>query len=408
MKYILVIGDGMADNPVESLGGITPLQHAHKPYMDFLARKGETCSVKTVPSGVVPGSDTAILSIFGYDPLKYYTGRAPLEAAGCGVSLEPGNIALRCNMVALEPGENFSERKIFSHSAGSIDAEAAVSIMEKLISNPEFSRSASKVGMKIAVNGSFRHIAVLNSGDTSEFVTTPPHDILGSVIGSFLPRGGETGEVLKEIMQVSSLMGGFPENADRLAKGKLPASAIWFWAEGTVAKLPSFMDMFGKTSAVISAVPLVWGIGSLAGADVIKVEGATGELDTNYEGKAASAVTALKDGYDFVAVHVEAPDECTHNGDLEGKLKAIEFLSERVIKNIDEGMKEAGLEYRMLVLSDHKTLTSTRGHDGDPVPYMIYDSSSFSGQGRPYDELSCGEGRFLEAGTSLMSELFKK
>lgn len=407
MKYVLVIGDGMADNPLESLDGKTPLQTADKPYMDRLAEISETGSVRTVPVGAVPGSDTAILSIFGYDPTKYYTGRAPLEAAGCGVTLKTGDIALRCNMVTLEPGDSFKDRIIVSHSAGSIDGNSAVTIMNALLNDADFAKRLSDAGMSISVNESFRHIAVLKGGNIEGLVTTPPHEILGKAIGEYLPCGNETGDILREIMESSVFMEGHPANDIRKKEGKLRASAVWFWAEGTVAELTSFKEKYNKSCAVISAVPLVRGIGSLAGADWVEVEGATGDLHTNYEGKVQAALDALKNGYDFAVVHIEAPDECSHDGDLSGKLRAINYLSERVIKPLDIGMKEMQVPYRMLILSDHKTLLSTRGHDGDPVPFMLYDSSREDGQGRPYDEESCVKGRFIEDGTTLMEELFK-
>ncbi len=407
MKYILVIGDGMADNPVESLGGRTPLEAAEKPALDALAAKGTVGSVVNCPEGLPPGSDTAILSIFGNDPRVCYTGRSPLEAAATGIALEPGDISYRCNMVALEEGDMpFSARKILSHSGGSIDGEESIALVEYLFAHPDFRAQAEAAGMKIYPAASFRHIAVQHAGDISGITLTPPHDHLGEAIGPLLPKGNDNAAVLSGLMALSfSILDGHPINAGRRSAGKLPANCVWFWAEGSAVALEPFADKYHKSGAVISAVPLCHGIARLSGLEVIEVEGATGELDTNYEGKVAAALEALE-RLDFAAIHVEAPDECTHNGDLPGKLQAISWLSSRVLAPLTAAMDSRNEPYRLLVLSDHKTLTATRGHDGDPVPYLLYDSRLDSGRGLSYTEANGLKGPFMDDGVHLMDLLF--
>lgn len=410
MKYVLVIGDGMADNPVPELGGKTPLQHAQIPHIDALARKGEVGSVTNCPEGLPPGSDTAILSIFGNDPWKCYTGRSPLEAAASGIKLAPGDVSYRCNMVALEDGDKpFSEKKILSHSGGSIEGESSVELVEYLFRDPEFRVLAEAAGLTVHPAPSFRHIAVQTGANITGIRLLPPHDHLGEVIGPLLPTGCSNANVLRTLMEKAhTVLDHHPINEKRRSEGKLPANGVWFWAEGTGVALDSFESKYHKKGVVISAVPLCHGIARLSGLNVVEVEGATGELDTNYEGKAAAAVQALKEGYDFAAVHVEAPDECTHNGDLKGKLQAIEWLDSRTVAPLTKALEDARIDYRLLLLSDHKTLTDTRGHDGDPVPFLLYDSRRDSGANLPYDEESSVPGRYFEAGAaSLMPLLFE-
>ena len=407
MKYILIIGDGMADNPVPELGGKTPLQFAKIPTLDMLASKGELGSVRTVPEGLPPGSDTAILSIFGCDPNVCYTGRAPLEAAATGINLSPGDVSYRCNMVTFDDGDMpFEGKRILSHSAGSIEGDESISIIGELTSIPEFKTAAENIGLTIYPAPSFRHIAVQEAADITGIRLIPPHDHLGEAIGDLLPSGCPNAERLKNLMILAhELLNRHPLNEKRRREGKMPANGIWFWAEGTAVRLPDFVKQYGKTGGVISAVPLCHGIASLTGLDRISVEGATGELITNYEGKVDAAMDVLKTN-DFAAIHVEAPDECTHNGDTEGKIQAIEWLDNRVIRPLIDRLRDAGEDFRLLVLSDHKTLTSTRGHDGDPVPYLIYDSRYDRKTGLRYAEEDGLKGPFVDAGVKLMGMLF--
>jgi len=416
MKYILVIGDGMADNGVPELEGLTPLEHLSKtgeiPNIDRLSREGVLGRAKNCPDGLPPGSDTAILSIFGCDPEKYYTGRAPLEAAASGISLKPGDIAYRCNMVSLTAAENgpdtaYDDMTIVSHSAGSIDGQLSDSLVRGLFSDPIFSGAADRAGMRVHPSGSFRHIAVQEGASAENLILSPPHNYLGSVIRDLLPSGSRNAEVLKELQKLSyNYLSRHEINIRRIADDRLPANSIWFWAEGTAVKLPGFAQHYGISGGVISAVPLCSGIARLTGLNPISVEGATGELDTNYEGKVDAVIEVLKE-LPFAAVHVEAPDECTHNGDLEGKLEAIRRLDKLVVGPICDRLNSSHTDFRMLILSDHKTLTSTRGHDGDPVPYLIFDSRKQSGCGLSYTETAAA-GTPVVKGTELLDLLFEK
>ena len=409
MKYILVIGDGMADNPVPELGGKTPLQYANIPTMDWLASAGVTGSVQNVPAGLPAGSDTAILSIFGCDPRVCYTGRAPLEAAATGLSLSPGDAAYRCNMVTLEDIDApLEDKKIISHSAGSIEGEESEAIVRALFADPRFKAAADSAGMTVYPAPSFRHIAVQSAADIAGITLAAPHDHLGESAGQYLPQGGANADTLRGLMLLAhEVLNHLPLNEKRRAEGKLPANGIWFWAEGTAVQLPSFTTNYGTTGGVISAVPLCHGIAALTGLERIYVDGATGELDTNYEGKVAAALEVLKQ-HDFVAVHIEAPDECTHNGDTKGKLEAIEYLDSRVIAPLMAGLADTGHNYRMLILSDHKTLTSTRGHDGTPVPFTIYDSRVNLQTDKTYCETDGKTGPYIDAGVRLMNILFER
>ncbi len=410
MKYVVVIGDGMADNPVPELSGKTPLEVAEKSCIDDLARAGQMGTVRTVPIGVDPGSDTAFLSIFGYSPLKYYSGRSPLEAAGSGIVLNDGEVSYRCNMVALEDAEiAYKDKKILSHSGGSVEGEESDALLASLLADPAFKSAADACNIVFHPGSSFRHIAVQKSADITGFSATPPHDHLGEVIEPLLPKGNDVAKGLSNLMEIAhGILNHHPINENRRKKGKLPANGIWFWAEGKAIILPSFTQRHGKKGIVVSAVPLVRGIGTLAGFDFTKVDGATGELDTNFEGKAQAVLKALSDGYDIAILHVEAPDECTHNGDLDGKLQAISWLSSRTVTPLKDGLDASGEDYRMLILSDHKTLLSTRGHDGDPVPYIIYDSRGCKNPSNlSYTEDNAQKGDFLNEGDTLIDILLE-
>jgi 2,3-bisphosphoglycerate-independent phosphoglycerate mutase len=407
VKYAIIIGDGMADNPVGELGGMTPLEKASIPFIDQLCRRGKSGSVLTVPRGIAPGSDTAILSIMGYDPVKYYSGRAPLEAAGCGVSLAAGDVAYRCNMVSLAGVGDLEDKIIVSHSGGSIDGESSMELIKYLAGNVRFKELMDRYAVSISPAPSFRHIAVQKDADIKGISLIPPHDHLSERAGEHLPSGCQNAEHLKSMMRLANeLLEKHPINAERVKNGKLPANGVWFWAEGTVTELPDFKAKHGKTGFIVSAVPLVRGIGALCGLDYIEIDGATGELDTNLEGKADAAANGLARGYDFTVIHVEAPDECTHNGDTAGKLQAIEWLDSRCVKRFAQTLDAAGEEYRLLILSDHKTLTSTRGHDGDPVPFILYDSRRDMGGGLGYTERNADNGVYVGEGHTLIDMLF--
>lgn len=408
MKYVIIIGDGMADDPIPERGGQTPLEIADIPHMDRLCRKGTGALVRTVPHGVTPGSDTAILSILGYDPRRYYTGRSPLEAAGTGVTLQAGDVSYRCNMVSLESGQMpYTERKILSHSGGAIDGDSALALLQALEKDGRFAALAKENGMTFIGTPSFRHIAIQRDLVTEGLLTAPPHDHLGERLGDYLPSGCPAAAGLCALMERAfEILEYHDINRYRQEKGKLPANGIWFWAEGTAAVLPSLEEKYGIKGLTVSAVPLVQGIGLLAGLDSVHVPGATGELDTDYEGKAGAVLRGLQSGYDLAVLHIEAPDECTHNGDTEGKLEAIRRLDSRCIAHVYAGLESTGQDYRLLILSDHKTLSSTRGHDGAPVPYILYDNRKNTGWNRPYTERDCAGGGLLEEGYLLIERLF--
>ena len=410
MKYILVIGDGMADNPIPELNGRTPLEAADKPHIDALAAQSVLGSVRTVPLGMPPGSDTAILSIFGCDPCRYFTGRSPLEAAGSGITLSAGDVSYRCNMVALEDGDQpFNEKTMLSHSAGSIEGTDSIAVVTWLFSDPEFRAAADALHLRIEPTPSFRHIAIQSNGDTAGMAATPPHDILGRKIGAYALHGNDNAGRLWQLMALANRrLEHHPYNERRRAAGLLPANGIWFWAEGTAVQLPSFVEAHHRRGSVISAVPLVHGIGALVGLKMVHVNGATGETETNYEGKVQAALDCLRGGDDFVCVHVEAPDEATHNGKLDEKLLSISYLDRRVVGPLTEQLTADGVDFRLLMLSDHKTLMATRTHDGDPVPFLLYDSTCPQGSGLLYTEADCEKGPFIPDGTALMRLLFEE
>lgn len=409
MKYFLFIGDGMADNPLPDRGGKTPLELAEKPLIDSLAARGVLGSVVNCPDAFEPGSATAILSIFGADPLRYYRGRGPLEAAAQGIALADGDMACRCNMVALEDSDApYEQRRILSHSAGSIEGDVSDRLIRDLWASEEFAALADKHGCRIHPGHSFRHFMVKKNAAIEGIRLTPPHDHLGEVIGPLLPAGCADAEALKQMQQAAfRFLDRHPLNEKRRREGKLPANSVWFWAEGTAAVLPDFAQKYGHAGEVISAVPLVRGIARLSGLPAPEVPGATGEIDTNWEGKAEKTMEILS-RCDFACLHIEAPDECTHNGDTEGKIRSIEWLDRREMAPIVKHLQSLGEDFRILFLSDHKTLTSNRAHDADPVPFLLYDSRRDTGLGLAYTENNAlSTGLFLPEGTALLDLLFE-
>lgn len=400
----------MADNPVPELGGKTPVEAAKKPFLDSLARAGVLGSVKTIPEGFAPGSDTAIMGIFGCDVHSCYSGRAPLELAASGGVLPEGGAAYRCNMASIQCGElPFEERRIVSHSAGSIEGEESDALVEALFAHPDFAPLAEKAGMTVLPGHSFRHLAVQGKADIDGIVLAPPHDHLGERVGPLLPRGCENAAVLRALMEKSfEILSAHPINLRRVAEGKLPANCVWFWAEGKGAALPSFVEAYGDTGAVVSAVPLCHGIARLVGLSAVTVPTATGEWDTDYAAKVRAALDALRSG-DFVALHLEGPDEATHNHDLTHKIFAVECLSELVIRPVAEQLRAAKEDFRMLILSDHKTLMANGAHDGEVVPFVLYDSRETApGSGLDYSERNGLRGPMLQRGIDLMPALFEK
>ena len=399
MKYVVVLGDGMADEPIPEIGGRTPLEDARTPAMDALASVSEIGLVQTIPEGMKPGSDTANLSVLGYDPKIYYSGRSPLEALSIGVPMEDTDIALRCNLVTLAGEGAYEELTITDHSASEISTEDAAKLLEAVrreMENEEF---------QFYVGTSYRDCLIWKGGRVLEL--TAPHDVLGSKIKSYLPRE----EALRRMQERSyEILKDHPINRERTAKGLNPANSCWFWGAGTRPALDSFEEKYGKKGIMISAVDLLKGIAVGASMERAYVEGANGGLYTNYEGKAQAAVDALtKQGYDFAYIHVEAPDEMGHQGSLEKKRKAIEFLDERVIKYVKECLDEADIAYRMLIMPDHPTPIRVRTHTSDPVPYLLYDSTRLQEHTWHYNEREAKEsGNFVEQGCRMMELLFSR
>jgi len=400
MKYIVVLGDGMADEPLASLDNKTPLMVANTPQMDMLAKWSEMGLVHTIPEGMKPGSDTANLAVLGYNPRIYYSGRSPLEALSIGVDMEDGDIAIRCNLVTLtEEDKPYNELTILDHSAGEIstlDAAQLIDAVRKELENDEF---------KFYVGTSYRHLTIWKSGRVEELAQ--PHDHLGKVIGDYLPAVPP----LRRMMERSyEILNNHPINIDRKNRGLNKANSIWFWGAGTKPKLTPFEDKYQLKGAMISAVDLLKGIAVGAGMKVIKVPGADGTLHTNYEGKAEAAVKVLcEDDYDFVYIHVEAPDEMGHQGNVEAKIKAIEYLDQRVIRPVMEGMSKAGKSYRMLVMPDHPTPISCRTHTSDPVPYLLYDSRFKQNNNWNYNEIEAKSSPIeIFDGYTLIEKLFSK
>ena len=396
MKYIVVLGDGMADEPIPELGGKTPMEAARTPVMDELASKGSLGTVQNVPAGMAPGSDVANLSVLGYDPAENYSGRSPLEALSVGVAMEESDVIFRSNIVTLTDEEPYEEKTILDHSSGEISTADADVLMDAI--REKFNSDT----FRFYTGTSYRHILVWKNGRVAKL--EPPHDHLGSVIGPYLPQE----EVLRNMMKESfPVLNDHPVNRARAAAGKNKANSLWFWGAGTKPKVQNFQEKTGLTGAMVSAVDLLKGIAVGAGMKVCQVEGATGSIDTNYEGKAQAAIDALlKEGYDFAYIHVEAPDEMGHQGKVQEKVKSIEYLDSRLIALVKKAMEEAGEDYRMLILPDHPTPIRIRTHTGDPVPYLIYDSTrQQKKQARFTEETARAAGNFEPNGYRLIERL---
>ena len=396
MKYVIVLADGMADEPLQQLGGKTPMEVASKPAMDELAKYGQVGLVNTVPVGMKPGSDVANLSVIGYDPAECYSGRSPFEALSVGVSMEPTDVIFRCNIVTVTEDEPYAEKTIVDHSSGEIsteDADVLMDAVREAFNNEEFS---------FYTGTSYRHITVWQNGEVLDM--EPPHDHLGQVIGQFLPENPK----FRDMMQKSfDILNNHPLNVVRAAQGKNKANSLWFWGAGTKPALQNFQQKTGLSGSMISAVDLLKGIAVGAGMQIMPVVGATGSLDTNYEGKAQAALDALlKEGNDFVYIHVEAPDEMGHQGELEHKIQAIEYIDQKIVAAVKAGLDAAGEDYRILVLPDHPTPIRCRTHTSDPVPYVLYDSTKTFDQGCAFTEAGAKEsGIYVEKGYQLIQKL---
>lgn len=399
MKYIVVLGDGMADEPLEALGGKTPLEYAQTPCMDSLASMGHMGLVQNVPSGMAPGSDVANLSVLGYDPKRSYSGRSPLEALSVGVKMEPDDVIFRTNIVTLTEEEPYAEKTILDHSSGEIATKDADVLMDAI-------RSAfNSETVQFYTGTSYRHIMVWKKGKLVSL--EPPHDHLGTQIGPWLPKE----PMLREMMEESfPILNAHPMNLARAEAGKHKANSLWFWGAGTKPSLQNFEEKTGLKGAMISAVDLLKGIAVGAGMKVYQVPGATGSLDTNYEGKAQAAVKALlEDGCDFVYIHVEAPDEMGHQGLIHEKVQSIEYLDQRLIALVKKAMDDSGEDYRMLILPDHPTPIRVRTHTGSPVPFLLYDSTHPGKKKAKYSEAEAAATEDFEPnGYQLIDRLIQK
>lgn len=400
MKYIVVLGDGMADLPIEALDNKTPLAYAKTETIDALSKKAEIGLVHTIPEGMKPGSDTANLSVLGYDPKVYYSGRSPLEALSIGVPMKDTDIAIRCNIVTIsEDDVPFEEKTIIDHSSSEISTEDCAILLKAVMDELQSETYQFYVGT------SYRHCLIWDKGEVVEL--TPPHDVLGRVINEYLPEDKALYEMMKKSYDI---LVNHPINVERKKQGLNPANCCWFWGAGTKPMLSSFEEKTGKKGLMVSAVDLLKGIAVGAGMGVVEVEGANGGLHTNYAGKVDAALKALtEDGYDFVYIHVEAPDEMGHQGSVERKVQAIEYLDEKVIKPMVDTLSEKGVDFRMLVLPDHPTPICVRTHTSDSVPYMLYDSTNLLDKAWNYNEDEAKEsGNFIEKGHEIIDYLFSK
>jgi 2,3-bisphosphoglycerate-independent phosphoglycerate mutase len=398
MKYVILIGDGMGDYPIAELGGKTPLEAAAIPNLDTLARQGEVGLARTIPPGMEPGSDIANLAIMGYDPARYHTGRAPLEAAALGVSLAPDEVAFRCNLVTLraEPGGLYME----DYAAGHITSEEAKELITAL------EEALGQNGRHFYPGVSYRHLLVWNKGEAG-WKTYPPHDHSGQEVGKLFQNEGPAAPLWALIRASWPVLQEHDLNRRRRALGKRPATSIWLWGQGRSPALPTLKERFGLTGAVICAVDLIRGIGLYAGLTPILVPGATGYLDTNYEGKVSAALEALKEK-DLVFIHVEAPDEAGHKGELQLKLQAIEDFDARVVGPLLQGLKNLG-DHRVLVMCDHLTPIALKTHTSEPVPFVLFDSRNPGDIPRPYSEAAAkNSGLLLEQGADLLPRLVER
>lgn len=402
MKQIVILCDGMADYPLEALGGKTPMSVATKPNMEFLAQHGTVGLVKTVGDGLKPGSDVANLSVLGYDPKVYYAGRSPLEAASIGIDLAETDVTLRCNLVTLSDEPNYNDKAILDYCADDISTDEAREIVKTLqerFGNEEFSYYPGV---------SYRHCLVWKNGTTDLGTVTPPHDITGRKIAEYLPVHPHAQKLLEMMRESYDLLKDHPVNQKRIAAGRRPANAIWLWGEGRKKPLTPFQQKYGLSGAMISAVDLLKGIGKLTEMEVVEVPGATGYIDTNFDGKAQAAIEQLKAGRDFVYVHIEAPDECGHRAELDNKVRAIELIDQKVIGPIIKAM-EGFDAFKVMVLPDHATPISLKTHTSDPVPFLMYSTANTKDTSLDcFDEANAAQtGMLVEQGHTIMEQFIQ-
>lgn len=403
MKYLILVPDGAGDESIEKLGGRTPLEVADLENIDELAHRGTVGMVKTIPPGVAPGSDAANLSVMGYDPSVYLTGRSPLEAASIGIDMSDTDVAFRTNLITLTGDGEYEDLIITDHSSGDITTEEADELIKAI--NDAFAND----DIRFYTGVSYRHCMIVHDGST-DYELTPPHDVLTQRVGDHLPKG-KGSEFITDMMKKSyEILKDHPVNKKRIERGLNPANTIWIWGQGKKPKLSSFYDKYGIKGTAISAVDLIKGIAICAGLDSVDVEGATGTLHTNFEGKAQAAIREFGKGMDFVYMHLEGPDECSHQGDLEGKIECLESIDRKVLRPIVEYLRESGEDFRILEVPDHRTPLAIGTHSATPVPFVIYDSSAEE----PYDEEKCfseasGEkGKYFDSGFALADFFFGK
>lgn len=398
MKYALILGDGMADRPLAELGDKTPLEVSNKPYMDLLAKTAKEGMVKTIPEGFKPASDTANLSVLGYAPEKYYTGRSPLEAVSLGIKMADDDIAIRCNLVTLSNEKNYQDKTMVDYSAGEISTKEA----DELIKYVEANLGTEDFHFYSGI--SYRHCLIVKHTTTgTDF--TPPHDISGKVISEYLPKDKDA-EFYRALQEKSyELLKDHPVNLKRIKEGKNPANSIWLWGEGTKPLLDNFEQKFDKKGAMVCAVDLLKGIAISAGLKLYEVEGATGGVVTNFLGKGETALKALLDGNDFVYVHIEAPDESGHQGNVKAKINAIEQIDQNIVGTLFNGLTKAKEDFAIMVLPDHPTPIATKTHAKEPVPFMIYSSTRDLGANESYSEKDAEKtGYFIPVGSDLIKE----
>ena len=403
MKYLIVVPDGAGDEPISELGGKTPLEVAEMTCINRLASRGEVGMVKTIPDGMMPGSETANMGLMGYDPAKYLTGRSPLEAMSMGIDMEASDVAFRANIVTLSGEGSYENLTMTDHSSGEITSEEAALLIESL--NEELSNDDTRFYPGV----SYRHCMIVKNG-TTDTEMTPPHDILERRIGDFLPSG--KGSIkLKEMMRKSyEILKNHPVNIKRIKEGKHPGNSLWFWGGGKRPSLDPFFDKYGLTGTAVSAVDLIKGIALFAGLDSVDVEGATGTLDTNYEGKKDAAINEFKRGKDFVYVHLEGPDECGHQADIEGKIEALQRIDKRIVKPIVDFLIDSGDKFNVMVVPDHRTPICIRTHSDPPVPFVIYRSYEEKPEDatKKFNEKSATQGKYFSEGYSLTDYFLQK
>ncbi len=404
MKYLVVLCDGMADDPIDALGGKTPLEYADTPNMDRLAKEATVGLAKTVQDGMKPGSDVANLSVLGYDPQIYYTGRSPLEAGSIGIDMKPTDVSLRCNLVTLSEEPEYEDRTLIDYCADDISTEEA----KQLIAAVEAELGSDTFRFYSGV--AYRHCLIWDHGTTDLGGLTPPHDITGRPIKEYLPLcHSENAAPLYDLMVRSyDVLKDHPVNKARIAAGRKPANSIWLWGEGVRAALDPFEKKYGLRASMISAVDLLKGIGKFADMDVVAVDGVTGYIDTNFDGKAQAAIQEFQRGQDFVYVHIEAPDECGHRGELENKCKSISLIDKKILGPVTEALAKMG-DYKVLVMPDHATPLSIRTHTNDPIPFLIYNSAALVKGVDTYCERTAKEtGIYVARGYDIMPKFTRK